>query len=172
MGRPKALVHDPDGTSWLRRAVSALLDGGCAHLAVVLGAAPEAVDLLDPDPRVRMLACVDWSEGISASLRCGLDDLGAADARAALVSLVDLPDVGAPVVRRVLAAAGDDPASALARAVYDGRPGHPVLLGRDHWAAARTDAVGDQGARDLLAGPTVTRVECGDLAGGEDVDRR
>ena len=46
--------------------------------------------------------------------------------------LVDLPDVTAEVVRRV-SAAGDGP-RALARATYDGWPGHPVLLGRDHWA--------------------------------------
>ena len=38
MGGPKALVHDPDGTSWLVRAVSSLADGGCAGVTVVLGA--------------------------------------------------------------------------------------------------------------------------------------
>ncbi|MFA6577376.1 MAG: NTP transferase domain-containing protein, partial [Nocardioides sp.] len=82
--------------------------------------------------------------------------------------LVDLPDVTAEVVRRVVAAgAGPD---VLARATFEGRPGHPVLLGRDHWAGVTATAAGDRGARDYLAGTDVRLVECGDLATGEDVD--
>jgi CTP:molybdopterin cytidylyltransferase MocA len=60
----------------------------------------------------------------------------------------------------------------LARAVYDGRPGHPVLLGRAHWAAVIGSATGDEGARHYLAERHPTSVECGDLAAGHDVDRR
>ncbi len=84
--------------------------------------------------------------------------------------LVDLPDVGAAVVDRVVSAAAG-PAS-LARAAYDGVPGHPVLLGRDHWAEVARTARGDRGARDHLArhGDAVRLVECGDLATGADVD--
>jgi len=62
--------------------------------------------------------------------------------------------------------------AALARATYDGRPGHPVLLGRDHWAGVVQTAVGDYGARAYLADRDVTLVECGDLATGRDVDSR
>ena len=88
---------------------------------------------------------------------------------AALVMLVALPDVGADVVRRLLAAA--PPATpALARASYGGVPGHPVLLGRDWWTPAQDVAVGDRGARDLFSREPHTLVECGDLAGGADVD--
>jgi CTP:molybdopterin cytidylyltransferase MocA len=99
------------------------------------------------------------------------DDLGARtddDVDAVLVHLVDLPDVTAAVVARVLAA-GDGPA-ALARATYDGVAGHPVLIGRDHWAAIGEVATGDEGARRYLADHFPTNVECGDLATGHDVD--
>ena len=65
-----------------------------------------------------------------------------------------------------------DLGSVLARAAYDGIPGHPVLLGREHWAAVREGAVGDRGARGHLAGPRTRLVECGDLATGVDVDSR
>ncbi|MFC7504207.1 nucleotidyltransferase family protein, partial [Nocardioides sp. GCM10030258] len=58
----------------------------------------------------------------------------------------------------------------LARATYDGRPGHPVLLGHDHWAAVAAGADGDRGARDYLATHPLELVECGDLATGHDVD--
>ena len=60
----------------------------------------------------------------------------------------------------------------LARAAYDGVPGHPVLLGRDHWAGVNAAATGDRGARDYLATADVVLVECGDLASGRDVDSR
>ena len=66
-------------------------------------------------------------------------------------------------------AAGADRA-ALIRTTYDGRPGHPVLLGREHWAGVRAAAVGDRGARDYLAHHALVEVECGDLATGRDVD--
>jgi CTP:molybdopterin cytidylyltransferase MocA len=51
-------------------------------------------------------------------------------------------------------------------------PGHPVLLGRDHWAGVVETSTGDRGARDYLASHEVALVECGDLATGADVDAR
>ena len=87
-----------------------------------------------------------------------------------MVSLVDLPDLTAAVVRRVLSEREGD--EALARASYHGRPGHPVVLGRAHWQAVADAAHGDAGARDYLASNDAALVECGDLASGADVDTR
>lgn len=168
MGTPKALLVDPDGTPRLHRSVAALREGGCTEVYVVLGARSEATRAVLGDLGVAVVA-EDWEQGMSASLRAGLDALAATGADAALVSLVDLPDVGARVVERLLAA-GSGP-GALARATYDGRPGHPVLLGRDHWASVRGTSAGDAGARDYLATAAVTLVACEDLASGRDVDR-
>jgi CTP:molybdopterin cytidylyltransferase MocA len=164
MGRPKALVDD-----WLDRAVTALREGGCAQVVVVLGAAADQAAPLLVGQDVEVVVAEDWEEGMGASLRTGLAALGSAGEDAALVTLVDLPDVGADVVRRVL----DQPVSvtALARATYDGRPGHPVLIGREHWADVGASAQGDQGARTYLDANDVLLVECGDLATGRDVDR-
>ncbi len=173
MGRPKALVTGEDGVPWLHSAVARLQAGGCRRVNVVLGAsAEEAAVLLAeapvPHEDVHVVVASDWAEGMGASLRAGL---AAADAHAdaVLVTLVDLPDLTVEVLRRVAAAAtvpGD-----LVRATYDGMPGHPVVLGRDHWDGVRESARGDQGARDYLASHDVVEVECGDLATGCDVDR-
>lgn len=166
MGRPKALVVDAAGESWLARSVDVLHEGGCEQVTVVLGAAvDEAVRLLD-GRGADVVVAQDWADGMSASLRVGLGAL--APAEAALVHLVDLPDVTADVVGRVLATA-TGPAT-LARASYDGVPGHPVLLGHDHWAPVAATASGDHGARDHLRAHDVVLVECGDLATGRDVD--
>lgn len=168
MGLAKALVVDDDGTPWLAGAVAALRDGGCRDVTVVLGARAEESRRLVPKG-VTVVVADDWAEGMSASLRAGLEHLEHSDARAAVVSLVDLPDVDAAVVRRVLDAGADD--AALIRTTYDGRPGHPVVLGREHWFGVRAAAVGDIGARDYLAHHALVEVECGDLATGVDVDR-
>jgi CTP:molybdopterin cytidylyltransferase MocA len=167
MGRPKALVVDDDGTPWLARGVEALRGGGCDEVTVVLGAAADEARALVPDG-VAVVVAADWAEGMSASLRAGLDHLEDSDADAALVSLVDLPDVTDAVVRRVLGAGADK--AALIRTTYDGRPGHPVVIGREHWFGVRAAAVGDRGARDYLANHALVEVECGDLATGDDVD--
>jgi CTP:molybdopterin cytidylyltransferase MocA len=167
MGEPKALVHS-DGRSWLRSGVSTLADGGCRSVTVVLGAqAPLARELVE-DLDVSVVVAEDWSRGMSASLRAGLVGLDGGDADAAVVSLVDLPDLSSEVVARVAAAATGS--GALVRATYQGEPGHPVVLGRDHWPAIVVTASGDHGARDYLAAHDVTLVECGDLATGRDVD--
>lgn len=163
MGTPKALVDD-----WLVRAVRTLVEGGCAQVTVVLGArAEEALPLLDGTGATAVVAA-DWADGMSASLRAGLAATEGTDADAVVLSLVDLPDVGPDVVRRLL----DPPpaASTLRRASYAGVPGHPVVLGRDHWAGVAAETGGDRGARGYLATRDVEVVECGDLASGRDVD--
>ncbi len=167
-GLPKVLAHDG---VWLRNAVAALAGGGCDEVIVVVGAAgPDAVD---PPAPARTVYAAQWADGLSASLRAGLQALETGGTSAfAVVHLIDTPDVGADVVARVLAA-GRTAESGLARAVYDGRPGHPVVLARRHWPALLDGLRGDTGAGPFLrARPDVVTVECGDLASGADIDTR
>ena len=166
-GAPKALAGGAQ--PWVVGAVRALRSGGCHEVVVVTGAASEQVARALAGQDVAIVQCHTWATGMGASLRTALeavDERHRADA--ALVHLVDLPDVGADVVERLLQHAAPD---ALARAEYAHGPGHPVLIGRDHWAAAAAAAVGDRGARDLLTGPETVLVDCRDLATGRDVDR-
>ena len=168
MGKPKALMRDADDTSWLRRAVAVLEDAGCEAVTVVLGAgAAEAAPILD-GTGVDVVVAEDWTEGMGASLRAGLRAIAGSDAVAAVVMLVDLPDVTAEVVRHV--AKRVTRADQLVRASYAGRPGHPVVIGRDHWAAVADSVSGDQGARDYLASHGVVDVDCDHLATGRDRD--
>jgi nicotine blue oxidoreductase len=167
-GMPKALV---EGGAWLRRAVTTLTEGGCDPVLVVVGAQADQVIPLVPDTAATVLAA-DWAEGMGASLRAGLAELirsAPPPVQAALVHLVDLPDVDASVVRRLVALANP---TVVARAGFESQPGHPVLLGRQHWAGIVSSARGDRGARDWLAGRSdLIVVDCSDLASGVDVDR-
>lgn len=157
---------------WVLRALAAL--AGCDPITVVVGARADEVTPLLP-VTVLVVRNDDFPVGMGSSLRAGLLNLAArpddGDVGAVVVMLVDLPDVGAAVVRRLVAAATGPMPAALVRAGYGGRPGHPVLLGRDHWSGVLDSATGDQGARAYLAAHQVTLVECGDLATGTDVDR-
>lgn len=174
MGRPKALVTDAAGMLWVVRAARSLADGGCAPVIVVIGAEADAVRTAltgatgPAGATAQTVLASDWAEGMSASLRAGLHAAEATAATAAMIHVVDVPDVGAEVVRRLARHASPD---VLARAGYGAHThGHPVLVGRDHWAGIRAESVGDAGARAYLARHDVRTVECGDLATGADLD--
>jgi CTP:molybdopterin cytidylyltransferase MocA len=171
-GGPKGLRRDGSGVPWVRRSVEVLLEGGCGRVLVVVGAAADEVGTLlrqpgwVPHDHVEVVPCPGWSSGMSASLAAGLR---AVTSDVALVHLVDLPDVGAAVVRRVLGQGGRE-RDALARASYAGRPGHPVLVGADHVVPLLATLAGDHGARTYLDQHAALGVACEDLATGRDVD--
>lgn len=166
-GGPKALARTPDGQSWLHRVSDALTAGGCRTIIIVLGcSAREAVPLV---PRgVRIVVATDWQQGLSASVRRGLDAASLTDAARAVIVPVDVPAMPAAVVSRMLEVSTGP--HALARAVYAGSPGHPVVIGREHWSAVSASAVGDEGAVPYLRRIGAARIECGDLWDGADID--
>ncbi|MFE2968321.1 NTP transferase domain-containing protein [Streptomyces sp. NPDC059340] len=168
-GRPKALLEHR-GRPLVEYAVGVLRAAGCTRVHVVLGARADAVR-----ERARLDGCVlvdnpEWEHGMGSSLRAGLGSLAGTGARAALVSLVDQPGIGARAVARVLAAYQDD--TSLVSAAYDGVRGHPVLFGAAHWAGVAASATGDRGARAYLKEheAAITLVECGDVAEPYDID--
>ena len=192
-GRPKALVLDATGQSWLVRAALVLADAGCDPVVVVLGAAGvEAEALLRAEAHrferpdaLRVVHAARWSDGLSASLDAGLaelqdgaeptatadqnvtgDENGEAVTAVVLVP-VDVPDLTAATVRRVADALTPQ---TLRQAHFGGRPGHPVVIGRAHWPALRAGLTGDTGARPYLRSHGVQAVTCDDLGTGLDVD--
>jgi CTP:molybdopterin cytidylyltransferase MocA len=174
-GGPKALRVDADGTFWLERSIRVLRTGGCDGVIVVLGCeAARARDIiassaLATDLAITLVDAPGWQQGMASSLHSGLLTAQAVPWRAVLVHLVDLPDVTAEVVRRMIRQSPPG-TSALARATYEGRPGHPVLIGRDHLEPIMVGVTGDSGAKDYLAQHGAHSVECGDLASGQDYD--
>jgi CTP:molybdopterin cytidylyltransferase MocA len=78
-----------------------------------------------------------------------------------IVTLGDAPRIVPEVISLF---AGAAPGT---RAVYHGRPGHPVVLGPRE-IAALASLKGDHGAREVVRGGGV--IECGSLCSGRDVD--
>lgn len=154
------LLSKLDGRPVLEWSVAALC--GVAELTrvvVVLGFRAEDILARVALGRAEPVRCEDWADGQSASLRCGLVALDGAER--VIVTLGDQPRLTPRVISLFL----DEAAGT--RAVYAGRPGHPVLLGPEQVAAAMS-VDGDVGARDLLRGGPV--IEVGHICSGRDVD--
>ena len=129
------------------------------RVVVVLGAHAAGimarVDFMCADSVI----CEDWREGIAASLRYGVQELQGSER--VIVTLGDQPLVSSAVIERFV----DAPPGT--RATYDGRPGHPVVLGPEQLGAI-SRLRGDSGSRELLG--DAPAIECGQLCCGRDVD--
>ncbi|WP_380173328.1 NTP transferase domain-containing protein [Kineococcus sp. DHX-1] len=154
MGTPKGLLRRRDGTSWAAAAAGLLAAAGCDPVLVTVGAQADRVRATLP-PGVRAVEVPDWDLGPGAGVRRALAEPAARAADAVLLLLVDLPHVDLVGVRSVLELASRD---AVVRAVDGGRPGHPVLVGRNHVDAAAAACTGGSGLREFLAGADVQRV--------------
>jgi molybdenum cofactor cytidylyltransferase len=154
------LLAELDGKPLLEHAIAAQ----CAvpeleRIVVVLGSRAQEILAVARLGRAEAVVCEEWAQGQSASLRCGVGALSGADT--VIVTLGDAPRIVPAVIARFL----DQPPGA--RAVYNGRPGHPVVLGPSQLETSLR-ATGDRGARDMLRdGP---QIECSDLCSGRDVD--
>lgn len=163
-GGPKILAHQGE---WLTAAVEALGAGGCGEVVVAMGAA-----VVPAPPGTQVLIVDDWATGLSATVRRVLGHARETPGCTGVVlHVVDTPDVGADVVGRVLEASRSSP-SALVRACFSGRPGHPVYIGADHIVGILDRIGGDTGASAYLAAhrAEVIVVECADLSSGCDID--
>jgi CTP:molybdopterin cytidylyltransferase MocA len=158
-GGPKQLAP-LDGRPLVEHALAAL--AGLDRVVVVLGARAGEVRAGAALGAAEVVVCEDWAEGMSASLRAGLEALAGSDE--VVIVLADQPFITAAVVERVRAAPGP-----AARAVYGGAPGHPVVV-RAPLLERAGELRGDAGFRDLLG--AAAEVECSDIADPLDIDTR
>ena len=166
-GMPKALV-EYDGDLLVERAVRTAAEV-CDPVVLVLGARADEVQHRADLGEAAVVVNAEWETGMASSLRAGLTALGerADPIDAAVVVLVDMPGMTRAALARLAEGAGP---RSLAVARYDGVRGHPVLLGRDHWAGVVETATGDEGARRYLAAHDVVEVDCTGLADPTDLD--
>jgi CTP:molybdopterin cytidylyltransferase MocA len=186
-GGPKALARTADGQPWVARVAETLRTAGAGPVVVALGAGRETARGLVPQWAV-VVEVDDWAQGLSASVRAGLDALGrwaggvapgapgtvpdaVPDALpdAVVVAPVDVPSMPVEAVRRLVLGAGP---RALRQATYRHRPGHPVVIGRSHWDALARGLRADVGARPYLVAHAALEIPCDDLWDGQDVDTR
>lgn len=148
-------------------AVAAATMSGLRPVVVVVGC--QAADVAAASGTLaQIVENPDWENGMATSLRAGLATvLPDATVTAVAVALADQPRIGADAYRRLATAHREG--AQLAVATYDGKRGHPVLIGRAHFDEAMRMA-GDEGARSLLAAHDVVEVPCDGTGDAADVD--
>jgi molybdenum cofactor cytidylyltransferase len=126
MGRPKGLLP-VDGVSFLRRTVSALREGGCDPVLVIVAEGERELAEEAEAASARVLLNPDPGEGPITSLRLAIDELRGSVAGLAYLP-VDHPLVRSETVRELLEAAREAHAS-LTLPTHGGERGHPALFG-------------------------------------------
>lgn len=159
------------GRPLILHAVETALRAPVERVNVVLGCDADAVaGALAPirDARLATVLNAHWDDGLSSSLKVGLDHLAPAT-RHVVVFLGDMPVVPPDLAGRLLTALEAGAPAALVRC--GGRPAHPVAFSRTRFGRLR-DATGDRGARHLLERTDGTVfIDTHDIAGCFDIDR-
>jgi molybdenum cofactor cytidylyltransferase len=166
----KLLVKDQSGKAMIARVVDNVLASRARPVIVVTGHEAEAVRAALPGREVVFAHNADYAQGLSSSLRTGIDALPP-DVDAALVCLGDMPLVTAPMLDRLMAAFDPDEGREIVMPTFRGKQGNPMLWGRRFFAAMR-QVTGDVGARHLAGehAEAVHEVEMGDDAVMRDFD--
>jgi CTP:molybdopterin cytidylyltransferase MocA len=161
-GGPKApFVFE--GERLVDRGVRILREAGLTNVFVVLGAWVGEV------PQATVIENPDFTSGMASSLRTGLVFLSTREPQLerVVITLVDHIGLSAEAITEITGGQGD-----LIQATYEGEIGHPVVIGRNHWASLINEVTGDMGAKNYLTRNKAIRVELGELATNVDLDHR
>jgi len=169
---PTKLIADYRGEPLVRWAVRAALASRARPVVVVTGHARAEVEAALAGLDLGFAHNPDFAEGLATSLRAGVAALPA-DVAGALVLLGDMPEASAAVADALIDAFAATPGALAAVALYAGRRGNPVLLGRGLFAEVAR-LTGDEGARGLIAAlppGRIASVEVAEAGVTKDVDR-
>jgi molybdenum cofactor cytidylyltransferase len=128
MGKDKALLQY-QGRTFLEIIAGNLRQAGFNRITVVLGHHAAEIRQAVPLDGVQVIVNSNYRLGQTSSLQAGLKSLDLASTSGILLCLVDHPAASAEVMRQ-LAEAYVESGAPVVVPVYDGRRGHPVLIGR------------------------------------------
>ena len=148
MGRPKQMLAWK-GKTLLRHVLENLIHSTVDEIILVLGHEAEAIQKSLTEFQIKIVINPDYQQGMASSLRQGLL---AIDTRseAFLVVLADQPGIGPEIINQIIHKfQRADPRRGIARPVYRGLQGHPVLISVRYLQEA-LQLQGDVGARQIL----------------------
>ncbi|MGE3476999.1 MAG: NTP transferase domain-containing protein [Rhodospirillaceae bacterium] len=148
MGGRNKLLMNVAGIALVRRTVNAILASPVSELVVVTGHEPEKVTEALHGLNVRIVHNPRYAEGLSTSLKAGLDAVGAA-AAGAIICLGDMPDIAAKHVGPLIAGFDPEEGREIGVPTHNGKRGNPVLWGRRFFQEIH-EISGDVGARHLI----------------------
>jgi len=170
MGSFNKLLMPLEGVPLVRRTVEVVTKARLGGVVVVTGHQADEVKSQLKGLDVKFVHNPRYEEGLSTSLRTGLDAVPA-DCDGAIICLGDMPGIS-PAHLQALAA-GFDPVAGKAIGIptHTGKRGNPVLWARRFFDEMKTVS-GDVGARHLIGAneSLVYEVEFGDTAVLTDLD--
>jgi len=143
LGRPKQLLKRK-GKTLLRRTVEAALQAGGAPVVVVIGAHSEEMQAELAGLQVLVARNEKWSEGLSSSLRLGIEALQPTEAQAALLLPCDQPLLSCELLLQWMQRFVEG--ALIVACEYGGTWGAPLLFERALWPALQV-LEGDCGAQ-------------------------
>ena len=146
MGSPKALLHLGTQT-FLNKIIADYRRLGCQPLSAVAGAHFDAIRASLADSGVLLLHNPDPDRGPFSSLKIAIKSLPP-ECQGFFVHPVDHPAVNVKTLRQILAAWTGE-SQQVTKPAFEGRGGHPILLGRD-WIKKIAHAPISSDLRSLL----------------------
>jgi molybdenum cofactor cytidylyltransferase len=170
MGPVNKLLAEVDGRPMVAHAVDAALASKAQPVVVVTGHEPERVRAALAGRNVTFAHNALYAEGLSGSLRAGLDALPA-DIDGVVICLGDMPSVAASHIDRLIAAFDPAGGRTICVPTFNGKRGNPVLWARRYFAEMR-EVAGDVGARHLIGAHAdeISEVAMADTSVLEDLD--
>lgn len=153
MGRPKALLEDARGRTFLSRLVATLRAGGCHAVIVVGGRHLEEIARALPE-HVLLANNPEWQEGQLSSAQVGLRAALAFQPARVVLHVVDQPLIQPRDVRAILSALGGHD---VAVACCKGETGHPIALSVE--AAGRVAQARGESLRAVIDRVARRRIE-------------
>ena len=169
MGDDNKLLAEVDGRPMVMHVVDAMLASRAAPVIVVTGHEAERVRAVLGDRPVEWRHNPDYAEGLSTSLRAGLDALP--EVEGVLVALGDMPRIRAAQVDRLIAAFHPTEGRAIVVPTVRGKRGNPVLFA-GRFVPEMRQVSGDVGARHLIGAHAdeLVEIEMDDDAALLDID--
>ncbi|NTF33584.1 NTP transferase domain-containing protein [Rhizobium skierniewicense] len=159
------LLAEFDGIPLLRRTANVAVGSKASSVALVLGHRADDLKNVLSGLKLSTIINPDYASGMASSIATGFATQEARNADGIMVMLADMPDLSSVHLDQLIDAFDASGATAIVRAVFDGKPGNPVILPRSlHDAILRLE--GDVGARHLIetSGLPIINVEIGSAA--------
>ena len=148
MGGRNKLLEDFDGATMIRRTVENVLKSEASPIVIVTGRDARKIETSLSGLDVIFANNADFTNGMSGSLRVGLDKL-TDQVAGSLICLGDMPLVSPKIVNTLIAAFDEEEGRTICLPVHHGKWGNPILWSRRYFEEMRA-INGDRGARELL----------------------
>src|SRR6201996_8810255 len=126
LGQPKQnLIYE--GQTLLQRAINTALATGCRPVVVVLGGNAETIKPTIADTPVATIYNDDWQEGMSSSIRVGINELKKSEIKidSLILMLCDQPHVDSKLLLQLIP---EDQPKAIVACAYSGTIGPPAFF--------------------------------------------